>query len=62
MLKPPFVVGSAKMSRVVNGALLSQKKLYIACLMSETAQAGMGVDVAVYHRVEVSNPFMMRVS
>jgi len=49
------------MSQVVNGALLSQKKLYIACSMSETAQAGMGVDVAVYHRVEVSNPFMMRV-
>ena len=49
------------MSRVVKGALLSQKKLYIACPMSETAQAGMGVDVAVYHRVKVSNPFMLRV-
>lgn len=47
---PPLATGSARMSRVVNWDLLSQKKIiYIACSISAIAQVGTDVDVAVYH-------------
>lgn len=61
MLKSTLATGSARMSRVVNGDLLSQKKSYIACSVSVIAQVGTDVGVAVYHKVEVSRPLMTSV-
>ena len=60
MLKPPSEVGRARISWVVSGALLSQKKLYMVCAISDIAHEGIVLDVAVYQRVDVSNPLITR--
>ena len=45
---------------MVSGALLSQKKLYIAVSISDIAQEGIALEVAVYQRVEVHSPLITR--